>query len=356
MPTWSPHQSAPSTPRDSFSNGKFHQDSLLDRVCLPSHLPSTEQANVATADIDALSTLDVCRLVNEQDAIVALAVGQVLPTIAVVIDAIADRIQIGGRLLYMGAGSSGRLGILEAAELPHTFNADPMQYIALIAGGDKALRTAREGVEDSRDAGVADLSALFVTSEDVLIGISASGQTPYTLGALEAAKRLGALTIGLVCVSHSAVVSEGHCDFVIDPITGPETIAGSTRMKAGTATKMVLNMISAGLNIKIGRTYGNLMVDLKPVTKKLAARARRIIRSIASQFVLPPAYAGIINQDDELDLVVQRCEGSVKLALVVVVSGWGIDLCKDALARRNGVLRRVLEDVRYETVIRVFTT
>jgi N-acetylmuramic acid 6-phosphate etherase len=151
------------------------------------------------------------------------------------------------------------MGVIDAAELPPTFNANPMQYIALIAGGDQTLRTSREGVEDSRDAGVADLSSLLPSPFDVLIGISACGRTPYVLGALESATQLGLMTVGLVCVSPSEVGMEGNCDWVIEAVTGPEVIAGSTRMKAGTATKMVLNMISTGVHVRLGNTYGNLV-------------------------------------------------------------------------------------------------
>lgn len=307
-----------------------------------------------STDIDTLSTAELCKIINDQDALVAPAVGEVLPAIAEAIDAIVERIEAGGRLLYMGAGSSGRLGVLDAAELPPTYAADNMQYIALIAGGDGALRTAREAIEDSREAGRADLDALFPTSNDALIGITSSGRTPYVLGALQRAHELGLLTIGLVCVRPSAVRMERNCTVVVDPVTGPEVITGSTRMKAGTATKMALNMISTGVQIKLGKTYGNLMIDLNASNHKLVSRARRIIRTIAAEVGLPPSYASIFTDDDQLDTVIRRCDGSVKLALVVVVTGWGVDLCREALTRRGGVLRAVLDDVRFETVARVF--
>ncbi|KAI3607369.1 glucokinase regulator family [Moniliophthora roreri] len=315
---------------------------------------STEGRNPASTTVDEADTEHICRIINTEDSQVPKAVEEVVPKIAEAIDAIVERVQLGGRLLYMGAGTSGRLGVLDAAELPPTYTADPMQYIALIAGGDRALRTASEGVEDSRDAGMADLNALLVTPNDTLIGIAASGRTPYVLGALECARMHGLLTIGLVCVRPSEVELEGNCHIVIDPVTGPEVITGSTRMKAGTATKMVLNMLSTGLQIKLGKTYGNLMIDVKATNAKLVDRARRIIRTVASEFPLPPTYSAILRDDEQLDAVVRRCEGSVKLALVVIISGWGIGLCKDALERRHGVLKAVLEDVRYETVVRVF--
>ncbi|THU89044.1 SIS domain-containing protein [Dendrothele bispora CBS 962.96] len=256
----------------------------------------------------------------------------------------------------MGAGTSGRLGILDSASLPSTFSANPNQFIALIAGGNQTIRRphTNEGVEDSREAGIADLEALLPYPQDTLIGITASGRTPYVLGALARAKQLGLLTVGLVSVRPSAAGCEGNCEYVIDAVVGPEVVTGSTRMKAGTATKMILNMISTGVHIKLGHTYGNLMIDIQASNTKLVQRARRIIRSIASEFTLPPTYSGIMTDDEQLDVVVRRCSGSVKLALVVIVSGWGVDLCKDALERRKGFLKAVLEDVRYETVVRVF--
>ncbi|KAF8187018.1 hypothetical protein K438DRAFT_1907589 [Mycena galopus ATCC 62051] len=251
----------------------------------------------------------------------------------------------------MGAGTSGRIGVLDLADMPPSYNADPMRYIALAAGGDVTLRTARPSVEDSRAAGAADLSSLLPTPTDTLIGISASGRTPYVLGALHSARVHGLLTVGLVHTRGSAVVLEGQCDYVLECVVGPEVISGSTRMKAGTATKMILNMISTALHIKLGNTYGNLMVDVHPSNVKFASRARSIIRDLAGQVAGSRAEA---YSDDDLDGVISRCGGCVKLAVVVVASGWGVPLCVDALERRGGSLREVLEDVRYETVVRVF--
>ncbi|KAJ6588936.1 hypothetical protein B0H19DRAFT_1206074 [Mycena capillaripes] len=247
----------------------------------------------------------------------------------------------------MGAGTSGRLGVLDLADIPPSYNGDPMRYIALTAGGDVTLRTARPSVEDSRAAGAADLASLLPTPQDTLIGISASGCTPYTLGALHSARAHGLLTVGLVCTRSSTVILEGQCDYVMECVVGPEVISGSSRMKAGTATKMILNMISTATQIKLGNTYGNFMIDVHPSNVKFASRARHIIRDLAGSRA--EAYS-----DDELDGVVARCGGSVKLAVVVVASGWGVPLCVDALERRGGSLRSVLEDVRYETVVRVF--
>ncbi|KAJ6595855.1 hypothetical protein DFH09DRAFT_1244475 [Mycena vulgaris] len=247
----------------------------------------------------------------------------------------------------MGAGTSGRLGVLDLSDIPPSYNADPMKYIALTAGGDVTLRTARPSVEDSRAAGAADLGSLLPTPHDTLVGISASGRTPYVLGALHSARAHGLLTVGIVCTRPSALFLEGQCDYLLNPLVGPEVISGSSRLKAGTATKMILNMISTAVQVKLGNTFGNLMIDVHPSNVKFTARARSIIRSIASSRA--EAYS-----DDELDGVIARCGGSVKLAVVVVISGWGVPLCVDALERRGGSLRSVLEDVRYETVVRVF--
>ncbi|KAF7319037.1 Glucokinase regulator family [Mycena chlorophos] len=308
---------------------------------------STERQNPASVDIDKMSTLDMMRVMNAEDARIAAAVSEITGAIADVVDRITERIADGGRLLYMGAGTSGRLGVLDLADIPPSYNADPMRFIALAAGGDETFRTAKPAVEDSRAAGVADLGALLPTPQDTLVGITASGRTPYVLGALHSAHAQGLLTIGLVCSEESAAVREGQCDYLLCPRVGPEVIAGSTRMKAGTATKMVLNMISTGVQIKLGNTYSNLMVDVYPSNVKCAARARNVIRAISGN--LANSYS-----DSDLDRMIARCGGSVKLAVVAVVSGWGIPLCVDALERRKGSLRDVLEDVRYETVVRVF--
>ncbi|KAF7325719.1 Glucokinase regulator family [Mycena kentingensis (nom. inval.)] len=232
---------------------------------------------------------------------------------------------------------------VDLADIPPSYNQDPMRYVALVAGGDSALRTARPSVEDSRAAGATDFGALLATSRDTLVGISASGRTPYVLGALHSARAHGLLVVALVCAPESAIAREGQCDYVVCPQVGPEVVAGSTRMKAGTATKMVLNMITTGVQVRLGNTYGNLMVDVHPSNAKTIARARNIIRAIAGN--LAESYT-----DEDLDGVIARSGGSVKLAVVVVVSGWGVPRAIDALERRHGSLRDTLEDVRYSTV------
>jgi len=270
----------------------------------------TEARNPASEHIDTLPTLDMLRLINDQDALVAAAVAAELPHIAAAVDAIADRFHQGGRLFYIGAGTSGRLGVLDASECPPTFSVPRTLVQGIIAGGDSALRTSSEATEDSTEQGIADLKtfhfgqpstketpdtpkspgAPFIavsprwvgsnplnpeTTPDTLVGIAASGRTPYVLGALSHARSLGALTIGLSCVPGSPIAKAA--DIAITPLVGPEVLTGSSRMKAGTATKLVLNMLSTGVMIKTGAVYGNLMVNVQPTNAKLVDRAQRII-------------------------------------------------------------------------------
>ncbi|WP_433967417.1 N-acetylmuramic acid 6-phosphate etherase [Tunturiibacter gelidiferens] len=258
---------------------------------------ATEARNPRTEHIDELPTLDMLRLINEEDAKVAAAVAAVLPEVAKAIDAIAQRFISGGRLFYVGAGTSGRLGVLDASECPPTFSVPPTLFHAIIAGGDTALRRSSEQSEDSPEQGAADLAnAGFAHSPDgtaipdTLIGIAASGRTPYVLGALAHARNIGALTIALTCVQNSQVAATA--DISIAPITGPEILTGSTRMKAGTATKLVLNMISTGVMIRTGAVYGNLMVNMQASNVKLVDRAQRII--MAATGIDQPSAAALL--------------------------------------------------------------
>ncbi|WP_263382856.1 N-acetylmuramic acid 6-phosphate etherase [Granulicella arctica] len=240
----------------------------------------TESRNPASEHIDELSTLDMLTLINRQDAAVAAAVAEELPQIARAVDAIAARFALGGRLFYIGAGTSGRLGVLDASECPPTFSVPPTLFQGIIAGGDKALRRSSEQSEDSFEEGETDLAVRHfaqpgVFDHDTLIGIAASGRTPYVLGAIAHAKALGALTVGLSCVPASPLAQAA--EIAITPATGPEVITGSTRLKAGTATKLVLNMISTGLMIRTGAVYGNLMVNVQTTNQKLVDRGHRII-------------------------------------------------------------------------------
>ncbi len=239
---------------------------------------TTEALNPASGTIDRLSTPEMLDVINAADQEVALAVARELPSIAKAVDAIAERLDAGGRLFYIGAGTSGRLGVLDASECPPTFNAAPEVVQGLIAGGDRALRHSIEKAEDDPEQGKNDLREKQLTSHDAVVGIAASGRTPYVLGGLAFARSVGALTIGLSCTSHSEVARAA--DIAITPITGPEIIAGSTRMRAGTATKLVLNMLSTGVMIRLGYVYGNLMVNVQPTNEKLTDRARRIISAI----------------------------------------------------------------------------
>jgi N-acetylmuramic acid 6-phosphate etherase len=243
-----------------------------------SHL-TTEEINPASQDLDALSTLDMLAVFNREDHQVADAVAAALPRIAEAVDAISAALGAGGRLFYTGAGTSGRLGVLDAAECPPTFNVPPTLVVGLIAGGDHALRNPVEGVEDSPEAGAADLLAHGFTAADVLVGIAASGRTPYVLGAIDAANGLGAVTAGIACSRQSAL--SARVRIPIEVVPGPEVITGSTRLRAGTATKLVLNMISTGVMVRLGYVYSNLMVNVQPKNQKLVDRAQRIIMAIA---------------------------------------------------------------------------
>jgi N-acetylmuramic acid 6-phosphate etherase len=246
---------------------------------------STEARNPRTEHIDEVSTLDMLTLINDEDATVAAAVAAEIPAIASAVDVIAERFAEGGRLFYIGAGTSGRLGVLDASECPPTFSVPPTLFQALIAGGDTALRNSSEHSEDSSEDGARDLIASgfgianatdrTAPTPDTLVGIAASGRTPYVLGALLHARSIGALTIALSCVAGSPISKVA--DLAITPVTGPEAITGSTRMKAGTATKLVLNMLSTGIMVRAGAVYGNLMVNVAPTNNKLIDRAHRIL-------------------------------------------------------------------------------
>lgn len=262
----------------------------------------TEARNPASEHIDQLPTLDMLRVINDEDARVAHAVALELPKIAQAVDAIAARFDHGGRLFYIGAGTSGRLGVLDASECPPTFSVPPSLFQGIIAGGDGALRNSSEASEDSPEQGAADLAARDFTPQDALVGIAASGRTPYVLGALAHARRLGALTIALTCVPHSEMAA--IADIAIAPVTGPEVLTGSTRLKAGTATKLVLNMLSTGVMIRTGAVYGNLMVNVQTTNAKLVDRAQRIIA--AATGVDQPTAAKLLNEG-----------GTVKTAIVM---------------------------------------
>jgi N-acetylmuramic acid 6-phosphate etherase len=235
----------------------------------------TEQPNPASASIDSLPTEEALRIINAEDQKIAAAVEREIPAIARAVDLIVAAFERGGRLFYIGAGTSGRLGVLDASEIPPTFSAPPEMVQGIIAGGEGALSHATETTEDDPAIGVLDLKARGFTGNDVLVGIAASGRTPYVLGAIEEARRLGAATIGISCTPDSELTRA--VDIAVAPLVGPEVVAGSTRMKAGTAQKLVLNMLSTGAFVRLGFVYGNLMVNVQPKNRKLVERAQRII-------------------------------------------------------------------------------
>ena len=237
---------------------------------------TTEQLNPRTEGIDQLPTLDALRIINEEDRQVALAVERVLPAVAQAVDATAARLAAGGRLIYVGTGTSGRLGILDASECPPTFGVPPELVQGIIAGGYEACYRSVEASEDDREAGVRDLQSRSVSALDVVVGIAASGRTPYTIGAVTYARQIGALTIAVTCNEGTDLARA--VEIPIEPVVGPEVLAGSTRLKSGTAQKLVLNMLTTIAMVRMGYVFSNLMVNVKPTNAKLVARAKRIIR------------------------------------------------------------------------------
>lgn len=291
----------------------------------------TESRNPASENIDSVSTEEMLAIMNREDATVIQRVNEVLPQIAKAVDAIYERVSKGGRLFYMGAGTSGRLGVLDASECPPTYGVPRDMVVGIIAGGEPALRVSQEGAEDSREQGSADLLLNGFNQSpgmDVLVGIAASGRTPYVLGAMETARRHGCLTIGLSCVPGSPV--EQAADIAISPATGAEVVTGSTRMKAGTATKLVLNMLSTGLMIKLGYVYGNLMTNVQTTNIKLVDRAERIISAATG-----------IPQEQAAELLQQA--GSVRVALVMQKRGISRADAEAALEASGQSIRRALQ-------------
>jgi N-acetylmuramic acid 6-phosphate etherase len=288
----------------------------------------TEARNPASVDLDALSALDIVRLMNAEDSRVAPAVAAQAEPIAHAVDVIADRLRAGGRLVYAGAGTSGRLGVLDASECPPTFNSPPGQVVGLIAGGHQALTTAVEGAEDRPEFAKTDLEKIGLSAADVLVGIATSGRTPYVVGALSHAKSVGAFAIGLACVPDSDLAAEA--DLMITPLVGPEVLTGSTRLKAGTATKLVLNTLTTGAMVRLGKTFGNLMVDLRATNFKLKARTKRIVRHLL--------HLGT----DEADALLVRCDGELKTALVVGRTGLTPEAARERLRDCQGRVAAVL--------------
>lgn len=286
----------------------------------------TEYRNENTKNIDLLSTIDIVRKINEEDQIVARAVEDESAHIAKAIDTIAKQFLLGGKLYYFGAGTSGRLGVLDASECPPTFGVTPDIVTGIIAGGDKALRLAVEGAEDNFDLGMQD--AQILNKEDVCVVISASGNPKYLLGVLSQAEKIGCKTIAITCNHKAAILEEVGLGICVE--VGPEVIAGSSRMKAGTAQKMVLNMLTTGSMIKIGKTYENFMIDLMPTNEKLKDRAIRIVSEIAG-----------VNASTALKTLLE-CDWSVKTAILMIQCNLTKEQAKDELKRHCGVLRKAL--------------
>lgn len=268
---------------------------------------STEARNPASSRIDKLDTLSMMRVMNDEDQKTALAVKAILPDIAWAVDVIAARLKTGGRLFYMGSGTSGRLGILDAVECPPTYSTDPDLVQGLIAGGKEAIFRAREGAEDSLDKGADDIISHDLSAKDVLVGITASGRTPYVLGGMEEARRRGAFVIGLACSKEPDIACTA--DLMLICLPGPEVVTGSTRMKAGTVTKMILNMLSTGTMIRLGKVRGNLMIDVKATNEKLKERATRIVMTVTGMD-RAAAEKALRESDGRARLAVERWEAS----------------------------------------------
>lgn len=290
---------------------------------------TTEQRNPVSEHIDEMDSLSIVKTINSEDQRVAEAVAQESRPIASAVDLVVEALRQGGRLIYMGAGTSGRLGVLDASECPPTFNTDPDQVVGLIAGGHGALVRSIEGAEDYPEYGARDLDEIQVSSTDVVIGIATSGRTPYVIGGLRHAQSLGCSTVGVACNRDSPL--EEVSNVMICPIVGPEVVSGSTRMKAGTATKLVLNAITTATMIRLGKTYGNLMVDLRASNSKLRDRTRRIV--------------GMLTDADEetAQRLLDECDGELKTAVVSYARSVGVEEARKLLDAADGQLRQAMK-------------
>jgi N-acetylmuramic acid 6-phosphate etherase len=288
----------------------------------------TEESNSESERLDAMSPLEIVRLMNRQDHLVVEAVAAMQEVIARCIERIAERLSNGGRLVYIGAGTSGRLGVLDASECPPTFRTDPAMVVGVIAGGRDALTRAIEGAEDSPERGAADLRELQVGAADVVVGIATSGRTPYVLGALQWARQQGACTIGIACNRESPM--EPLVDEMVVLDVGPEILSGSTRLKSGTATKMVLNMFTTATMVKLGKTFGHWMVDLKPSNQKLRARSIRMIQLLGQV------------DGEKAENLLDRCDGEVKTAIVAARASLSPEMARHRLMDAGGHLRQAI--------------
>lgn len=286
---------------------------------------STEARNERTWALDSMTSLQIATAMNEEDGRVIEAVRLVLPKIAEAIDWATDALESGARIIYMGAGTSGRLGVLDAVECPPTFGVDPSRVVGLIAGGEGAFVKAVEGAEDSMELGEGDLSGLDVSKDDIVIGLAASGRTPYVIGGLRYARSVGCKTVAIACNADSAIGREA--DLAIEPVPGPEVLTGSTRLKAGTAQKLVLNMISTGSMVRVGKAYQNLMVDVQATNEKLVARSRNIVAEACGCTVERAMEA------------LDRAGGHVKTAIVSILLDCDIDTARARLEESRGHVR-----------------
>lgn len=292
---------------------------------------TTESRNSSSLNIDKVSTLDMVKIINNEDKKVALAVEKELVKITEAIDGIVSGMQKGGRLIYIGAGTSGRLGILDASECPPTYGVSEELVQGIIAGGTEAIFRAKEGAEDSKELAIEDLKSKNITENDTIVGLAASGRTPYVIGGLEYANKIGALTVSITCNANSEVAKVSKVS--IAPVVGAEVVTGSTRMKAGTAQKLVLNMLSTGTMIKLGKVYGNLMVDVRATNKKLVERAKKIVCEAT----------GVDREVAEK--VLKETNYDVKLSILMILTGLDINEAKEKLTQNKGYIAKAMETI-----------
>lgn len=290
---------------------------------------TTEQRNPKTMELDSFSPIEIARVMNEENTNVIKAIDEVLPQVASAIEWAGEALNAGGRIIYMGAGTSGRLGVLDAVECPPTFGVSYDTVVGLIAGGEGAFVKAAEGAEDNAEAGAADLAALELESRDIVIGIAASGRTPYVIGGLRYANEAGCRTVAIACNKDSAVGAEAQ--LAIEPVTGPEVLTGSTRLKAGTAQKLVLNMISTGSMVAAGKVYQNLMVDVKQSNEKLRVRAQNIVM-MATECTREQAAEAL-----------EACDNHVKGAIAMLLLDCDAAAAEAALDEAHGHVRAAVE-------------
>lgn len=291
---------------------------------------NTEQRNPKTMEVDLMTTEEIITIINQEDTIVPNAIAREIPHIVKVADEITDSFKKGGRLIYVGAGTSGRLGIIDASECPPTYGTDPEMVVGIIAGGKEAMTEAVEGAEDDSEQGRQDVADIHLSDKDVLVGIAASGRTPYTIGALQYGNEVGAVTVAVACTKDSEMGRIAK--YTIAPITGPEVVTGSTRMKAGTAQKLVLNMLTTASMIKLGKVYGNLMVDVQMTNEKLFKRAENIVKMATGA------------SDEEAQAALKEQNHNTKAAILQILTGLKGEAAARLLKKHNGYLREAIAE------------